>query len=416
VSRPDPTQLTGETVAGRYPLGRVIGDGGYGVVYEANDLSSGAAVAVKLCKRLDAEKRPAAEQAMRREANVRLFHPNIASPIDGGEHRDSPFVACTLASGQTVQSALTSGWVPDEMMVANVLVQTLDATQACHDAGLMHRDLSSRNILLDRPTGRATVIDFGSVYRLNDPDQRREPHFHATPGLIPAEMLRAGSPEPGPPQDVFAIGTLGYELVTGVPPFIGATPEEVNQAVADGTRVPIQQIVPHANPHLINIIDRLMAHRVSDRYASAREAIHDLTGISGYRTPHAAAPPTSSSALTTARCSYCGHRANRPSCQTCGRPFIPGVVINLWESVIAVHSVYFVADEEHVFGRTQVDPHDRTISRQQLVITAGANRLHLRDGGSVNPTTIQGVSPGGMAKPGTTLFTFGRYTGHLVSA
>lgn len=420
MSKPDPCPHTGETLAGRYRLNRGIGDGGYGVVYEAHDLHSGTAVAAKLLKPLDAEKLTAAEQAMRREATVRVSHPNIASPIDGGEHGGRPYVVSRLAAGQSIQSALEAGWVPSGPEITHLLSQGLDAAQACHDAGVIHRDLSARNTLIDRATGHLTVIDFGSVYLQHDPSQQQEVHYHATPGLIPPEMLASQSRVPGPAQDQFAIGVLGYQLVTGDTPFPGSTPDEVNRSVSSGTRIPIQQIVPHADPHLVGVVDRLMAHRPEDRFRSAGEACQALRYAGPHSAPHApphaASPPPTSTGAAVARCSHCGHRSPQPACQTCGSVFVPGVVINLWECVTAVHSSYFIAEGEHAFGRAQVDPRDRTLSRKQLVITAGQNLIRLSDGGSVNPTSIQGVSPGGMAKPGTTLFIFGRYTGHLVSA
>jgi serine/threonine protein kinase len=210
-------------LADKYVLGELIGSGGMGLVFAAEQLCLGRTVAVKLMR---AEY--AANAYMLRKfhteaiAGSRLHHPNIVRVIDHGMALDgAPFLAMELVRGQLLSSLLVAEGSLAPRRAAKLAGQLLAGLATAHDAGIVHADIKTDNILVeDGDTERVKLIDFGLARLVDDPTPRSlllsgTPEYLA-PELILGELATTAS-------DVYAAGVVLYELLTGEVPFSGAT-------------------------------------------------------------------------------------------------------------------------------------------------------------------------------------------------
>jgi hypothetical protein len=220
-------------VAGRYALESLLGAGGMGRVYRARHVELGEAVAVKF---LLAEWTARAEMRarFRREAVVlaRLRHPNIVSVIDYGEHRGELFLVMELLRGFSLDTQVLAGGLTLPVhRVVTVIDQVLQVLEAAHAMGVVHRDLKPENVMLldagDR-TDKVKVLDFGiaafdddrAVERLTKTGTVRGTPQYMSPEQCVGRNLGAAT-------DIYAVGTMLYELLVGEPPFTGQSVAEV---------------------------------------------------------------------------------------------------------------------------------------------------------------------------------------------
>ncbi len=223
----------GQTVAGRYTLESLLGAGGMGRVYRARHNELGEQVAVKF---LLAEWTARAEMRarFRREAVVlaRLRHPNIVSVVDYGEHLGELFLVMELLRGSSLDTQVMAGGLtmPVPRAVA-VVDQVLQVLEAAHAMGVVHRDLKPENIMLldagDR-TDRVKVLDFGIAAFVEETSVEkitRTGTVRGTPQYMSPEQCVGRNV--GPAADVYAVGTILYELLIGEPPFLGQSVAEI---------------------------------------------------------------------------------------------------------------------------------------------------------------------------------------------
>jgi len=227
----------GAVIAARYRLDALLGVGGMGRVYRATHLVLGEAVAVKfLLAEFGAKDELRAR--FRREAVVlaRLRHPGIVSVLDFGEHDGELYLVMELLRGVSLEDYISSGGqlLPVHRVV-NVVDQILQVLEAAHSSGVVHRDLKPENVMLldagDR-TEKVKVLDFG-IASITGEDGKVERLTQAgsvrgTPQyMAPEQCVGRGI---GPPADIYALGTILYEMLTGSPPFEGNSPAELMSA------------------------------------------------------------------------------------------------------------------------------------------------------------------------------------------
>ncbi|MFO0603111.1 MAG: serine/threonine-protein kinase [Polyangiales bacterium] len=231
--REAPDTRTGEVVGGKYRLESLLGAGGMGRVYRAEHLELGEPVAVKF---LLAEwaSRTEMRARFRREAVVlaRLRHPNIVSVIDYGEHRGELYLVMEMLRGVSLDSQVKAGGSTLPLhRVVHVVDQVLQVLEAAHAAGVVHRDLKPENVMLldagDR-TDRVKVLDFGiamvddggPVEKLTATGTvRGTPHYMSPEQCVGRNV--------GPATDIYAVGAMLYELLTGATPFNGRSAAEI---------------------------------------------------------------------------------------------------------------------------------------------------------------------------------------------
>ncbi|SDS68822.1 Stk1 family PASTA domain-containing Ser/Thr kinase [Corynebacterium timonense] len=271
-------------IANRYELNEPIGTGGMSDVYAATDTALGRPVAVKMLK-VDMARDENFRERFHREAqnSARLNHPNIVSVYDTGsverEGVDVPYIVMEIVNGRTLRDIVRSDGPLSPRAAAELLLPVTHALQASHDAGIIHRDIKPANIMVTT-TGAIKVMDFGIARALDDSTSAmtQTAAVIGTAQYLSPEQAR-GKPADGR-SDVYALGCVMYELVTGNPPFEGETPFAVAyQHVQEDPEAPSSRLSTLAESEAVNldaVVLTAMAKHPADRYQSASEMGADL--------------------------------------------------------------------------------------------------------------------------------------------
>src|SRR4029077_6482600 len=302
----EPDLLVGQTI-GHYKLSERIGTGGMGEVYLATDITAGRKAALKLLpvrftgdavrlKRFQREAR----------AVVGLNHPNILTVYEIGEHHSTHYIASELIEGETLRQRLMRGRIEIGEAV-DVAIQVASALAAAHEAGIVHRDIKPENIMLRRD-GYVKVLDFG-IAKLAESAFAEPPSVAAATFGVPGAAadgagsmtlaatnlgailgtVRYMSPEPAcggqvdKGTDIWNLGVVLYEMVTGHAPFTGdppsqsygaaGTPKEVMSAILEMEPPPLTYYIKHTPAELQQIISKTLRKNREERYHSAHELL-----------------------------------------------------------------------------------------------------------------------------------------------
>jgi tetratricopeptide (TPR) repeat protein len=262
-------------VAG-YILLSELGRGGMGVVYKARQMALNRLVALKmLLAGGHAGPELLARFQTEAEAVARLAHPNIVHIYEVGEQDGLPYFSLEFVAGGSLAKKLAGK--PQLARDAARLVETLARTMHyAHQHGIMHRDLKPANVLLTTE-GVPKITDFGLAKRLEgDSSQTRSGALLGTPSYMAPEQARGQVREVGPLADVYALGAILYELLTGRPPFLAATPLDTIEQVRSQEPVPPSRLQPKVPSDLETICLKCLQKEVHKRYASAEALADDL--------------------------------------------------------------------------------------------------------------------------------------------
>jgi eukaryotic-like serine/threonine-protein kinase len=263
-------------VGDRYRLGERLGHGGMGEVFAAHDLRLDREVALKLL-RADLAQQDGMRERVVAEARLaaRLTHPHVVGVLDTGEQDGRPFVVMERLSGRTLRDELAGGAVPPER-VRDVGLQVLRALAAAHELGIVHRDVKPGNIL-DAGVGTWKVADFGIAKWIHaDETLTGTGELLGSPSYLAPE--RIDGEQAGPASDLYAVGVLLYESLTGRKPFEGDDPFALAAAIREGRYEPPTSIDPDADPEITTVIERAMRRDPADRYESAETMAAALLG------------------------------------------------------------------------------------------------------------------------------------------
>lgn len=256
---------------GPYRILREVGAGGMGTVYLSED-RNGNRLAIKV-PRPDCVADELSVKRFYREARSagRVSHPSLCTVRDVGEHGAGYYLAMDWIEGTTLAHLIDQRGVPALPQSLNLVATLADALQAAHDAGIVHRDLKPSNIML-RPDGQPVIIDFGTAKRFDNSETllTLTGSIVGTPGYMAPEQVTSAVGEVGPASDVYALGILMYELITGAPPFSGNFATVLGSIVAE----PPASLVVHCpgiDPNLEAICLKALAKNPAERFASARE-------------------------------------------------------------------------------------------------------------------------------------------------
>ena len=263
--------------AGRYTIERELGKGGMGTVYRAQDLKHHRAVAVKVLRPEIAATLGVDRFFREIEVAARLHHPHILPLYDSGEADGFFYYVMPFVEGESLRGRLAhSGELPVPDAV-RILEEVVDALAHAHAHGVVHRDIKPDNILL---SGRHVVItDFGVAKAVSDATGREQLTTAGVTLGTPAYMApeqAAADPHLDHRVDIYAVGALGYELLTGRPPFTGLTPQEVLAAHVTQAPEPVEQHRPGLSPALAQVVMRCLAKRPADRWQTAEELLAQL--------------------------------------------------------------------------------------------------------------------------------------------
>ena len=234
---PTPAELPLPQIPG-YEVEAVLGHGGMGVVFRARHLRLGRLVALKMTL-AGSYAGPLERERFRREAEAiaALRHANVVQVYDVGDWAGRPYFTMELIDGGSLAQRLTGAPQPARQS-ATLLATLAEAMHAAHQAGIIHRDLKPANILFT-PDGTPKVTDFGLARRLEgDAGLTLSGVPLGTPSYMAPEQARGQSRAAGPLVDVYALGAILYELLTGRPPFRAETPAETVLQVIDQEPVP----------------------------------------------------------------------------------------------------------------------------------------------------------------------------------
>ncbi|MDQ4148624.1 MAG: serine/threonine protein kinase [Actinomycetota bacterium] len=264
VDQPSPRRV----VAGRYELGEIVGAGGMGEVRQARDLQLDRPVAIKFLRaHVDPELDIRARFEAEGEAAGRLSHPNIVAVFDSGEDEGVPFIVMELLPGTTLAQRLASGPL-DESEVRRIALEILAALETSHGEGILHRDLKPGNVMLTRE-GSAKVADFGIAKITEGMDITDTGMLLGTPAYLAPERV-AGDPATEQ-TDIYSLGVVMYELLTGKKPFDADTPLGLVRAIQEDDPEPLNEVRPDVDPELVAIVEKAMAKDPGDRFSSAPE-------------------------------------------------------------------------------------------------------------------------------------------------
>jgi WD40 repeat protein len=252
-----------------------LGRGGMGVVYRARQAGLNRVVALKM---ILAGVHAGAEEVMRfraeAEAVARLQHPNVVQVYEVGEHAGLPYFSLEYCPGGSLDRKLAGTPLPPAEAAA--LVETLArAVQAAHDKGVVHRDLKPANVLL-AADGSLKVTDFGLAKRLGEAGRTATGAVLGTPSYLAPEQAAGARAEIGPACDVWALGAILYECLTGRPPFRGATAVDTLQQVVADDPVPPRALQPKVPRDLETVCLKCLEKQPGRRYATALELADDL--------------------------------------------------------------------------------------------------------------------------------------------
>ncbi len=261
---------------GDYELQEEIARGGMGVVYRARQVSLNRTVAVKMI--LSGQFAGTAQrQRFQREAEAaaQLRHPNIVAIHEVGEHQGRSYFSMDFIEGRTLAAVLREGKLPPAR--AGTLVKTLaEAVHYAHQRGTLHRDLKPSNILISADS-QPHILDFGLARPIEgEAGLTCTGDVMGTPSYMPPEQAAGRGGEVGPASDVYALGAVLYEAITGRAPFTGGTMAEVLRQVIEADPAPPRRWNPNVPADLETICLKCLEKRPERRYHSARALEEEL--------------------------------------------------------------------------------------------------------------------------------------------
>ena len=273
-------------VISHYRIVARLGEGGMGAVYLAEDLHLGRSVAIKLPTEAPTPHQFRARFLREARAASSLNHPNIGSVYDYGETTDGqPFIVMEFIKGQTLSDLIDEGKLSVSRAV-EIMEAVSHALSEAHSQGVIHRDIKPSNIIINE-RGEVKVLDFGLAKNLSgdiqpgDPDAATLPATHTQSGVVLGTPLYL-SPEQAVGtkvdvrSDLFAVGTVLYECITGRPPFTGKGMVEIAAQIIHVNPLPPSSFNPRVSHELDQITLKALSKKPEERFQSADELASDL--------------------------------------------------------------------------------------------------------------------------------------------
>ena len=273
---------------GRYTIESELGQGGMGKVYLARDPVIGRNVALKVISirpDLSAEEAGQYRERFLREAQAAgaLIHPNIVSVHDIGldAASDCPYIVMEHVPGQDLKKVILSRAPLSPEESVGIVVQIAQALDYAHRRGIVHRDIKPANVLIT-DQGGVKITDFG-VARLPGSDLTRSDQFVGSPGFMSPEQLQGAAVDGR--ADLFSLGVILYELLTGKAPFEGGTVSEVLYRITTQPAEPPSEAHPNVSPDFDRVLEKALAKDPAARFQTGRDLIAMLAPLGGLPVP-----------------------------------------------------------------------------------------------------------------------------------
>jgi serine/threonine protein kinase len=274
---------------GRYEIIGELGRGAMGVVYKARDPLIGRTVAIKtVALELSRDEADAFEQRFYREATSagRLNHSNIVTIHDVGKSESVAYIAMEFLQGRSLREILDSGVVLPFERIADIVAQVADGLAFAHEHGIVHRDIKPPNVMV-LDSGWVKITDFGIALLPTGSRTLAGTVFGSPKYMAPEQVV--GSRVDGR-ADIFSLGAVLYEMLTGVPPFFGGELNAVLYQVINELPAAPSSRNPSIPPAFDYIVAKAMAKHPDDRYASAQAMAFDLRHVGALQQPVSGPP------------------------------------------------------------------------------------------------------------------------------
>src|SRR5262245_11107990 len=281
--------LTAGTKLGRYEIRSKIGEGGMGEVYLAHDTQLDRQIAIKLLPTEIARDQQRLHRFLQEaRAAAALSHPNIAHIYEIGEADGAHFIAMEYVEGTTLDKKIGGRPLPLSESL-DIAIQIADALDEAHGKGITHRDIKSSNIMIT-PRGRVKVLDFGlaKVPQTATPeeisDSQLATRVKTSPGVVMGTVNymspeQASGKEVDARTDIWSVGVVLYEMVTGRVPFEGSTPSHIIVAILEKEPVPLSAHVQNVPEALDWIVTETLTKEREERTQTARELMKKLQRV-----------------------------------------------------------------------------------------------------------------------------------------
>ncbi len=269
---------------GRFLLHERIGQGGFGIVLRATDTRLNRDVALKIL-RFEASMSEDACRRFAREAKAAaaLSHPNIVHVHESGSDRGIQYLVCEFVQGQNLASLIHGATSYSPEKAAELIAQLADAVEHAHQRGILHRDLKPSNILIEDGTGKPRITDFGMASLIDEiQDNTQTGAAIGTPAYMSPEQAAGAPKEIGPGTDIYGLGSILYQLLTGSPPFSGTTVFDTLRSVLESPATPPRALHSTIPKDLEAICLKCLEKKPMQRYASARGLQTDLCKFSNH--------------------------------------------------------------------------------------------------------------------------------------
>lgn len=270
---------------GRFAVAGEIGRGANGVVYAAHDPVLGRDLAIKAIPlALNDAVREKAEADFIKEARAvaGLNHPHIVTVFDAGRTDTLAYIAMERLHGRDLHEYLYGGSRLGVRQAAALMARIADAVHYAHKRGLIHRDIKPSNIFLSREM-KPKVLDFGVALPRSELDPSQHTLLVGTPNYMSPEQARGLAIDAR--SDVFSLGAILYEMVTGKRAFDAPNVDDLLARLVGEEPVPVNELRPEAPPELVRIIARALAKDIEARYQTAGDLRNDLAAFAGTREP-----------------------------------------------------------------------------------------------------------------------------------
>lgn len=276
---PSPTRVV-PTRIGRYEILKPLGQGGMGTVYLVHDTTLKRDVALKL-PRFDGDvvTETRARFLVEAQALAKLDHQNICRILEYGEIDGTPFCTMDYLKGDRLTDHNGQHGIPIISDAVSIVLTIADAMQTAHQAGIFHRDLKPTNIIIDEQRG-PVIVDFGLAHDTHTADTSRLTHTGlvvGTVGYMSPEQLGGERKGQGAGMDIWSLGIILHELLTGRQPFQGSQTDVIAQILRDPPPKPSHQR-PEVDPRLDAICFKMLEKKAEDRYTSMAEVSAALGG------------------------------------------------------------------------------------------------------------------------------------------
>jgi len=273
ILRPIQELTPGTQLAGKYAIVEVVGRGGMGIVYRAEDTKLKRDIALKfLPPELIRDEEARERFVLEARTAAALSHPNICTIHEICEEKGSSFIAMEYVEGQSLKARMKKAPLGVEEAV-DVAIQVAEGLEEAHKKGIVHRDIKSANIMVT-DKGQAKIMDFGLVKVKGGTLLTREGTTLGTVAYMSPEQARGE--EVDHRSDIWSLGVVLYEMLSGALPFMGEREASILYSVVHEEPKPLKAIKPDIPVELQQIIDRALKKKPESRYSSASEMQKDL--------------------------------------------------------------------------------------------------------------------------------------------